>query len=49
MAAARKPVNLRELITCRYEDYNEFFGNPDVDALIQIDKPLKEWLQTHFE
>ncbi len=45
MAADRRPSNLNQLVTCRYEDYVEFFGNPDVDDLIQIDKPLKNWLQ----
>jgi hypothetical protein len=45
MAADRRPSNLNQLVTCRYEDYGEFFGNPDVDDLIQIDKPLKNWLQ----
>jgi hypothetical protein len=42
--AARRPTNLNQLITCRYEDYVEFFSNPEVDGLIQIDKSLKEWL-----
>jgi hypothetical protein len=45
VAADRRPSSLNQLVTCRYEDYGEFFGNPDVDDLIQIDKPLKNWLQ----
>jgi hypothetical protein len=49
VAAARRPASLDQLITCRYEDYDELFGNPDVDGLIQIDKPLKDWLQAQFE
>ena len=49
VAVGRRPSNLNQLITCRYEDYGESFGNPEVNASIQIDKPLKEWLQTHFE
>jgi hypothetical protein len=44
IAASRRPVSLNQLITCRYEDYAEFFGNPDVENMIQIDKPLKDWL-----
>jgi hypothetical protein len=44
-----RPANLNQLITCRYEDYDEFFANPDVDELIQIDKPLKDWLDDQFE
>jgi hypothetical protein len=43
---SRRPVSLNQLITCRFEDYNEFFGNPEVNALIQIEKPLTEWLKT---
>jgi hypothetical protein len=49
VAESRRPTNLNQLITCRYEDFDEFFGNPDVDELIQIDKPLKDWLQAHPE
>jgi hypothetical protein len=48
VVASRRPANLDQLITCRYEDYDEFFANPDVDGLIQIDKPLKDWLQAQF-
>jgi hypothetical protein len=49
VTASHKPINLSQLITCRYEDYDEFFGRPDVDGLIQIDKPLKDWLQSQCE
>ena len=49
VAASRRPASLDQLITCRYEDYDEFCSNPDVDGLIQIDKPLKDWLQAQFE
>jgi hypothetical protein len=45
----RRPVSLSQLITCRFEDYNEFFGNPDVNAMIQIEEPLKGWLKTQIE
>jgi hypothetical protein len=48
IASSRRPVNLSQLTTCRYEDYAEFFGNPDMNGLIQIDKPLKEWLQAQI-
>ena len=49
VTASRRPISLNQLITCRYEDYAEFFGSPDVDELIQIDKSLKDWLQAEFE
>lgn len=45
MAASRRPVSLNQLITCRYEDFNEFFGNPDMEGLIQVEQSLKDWLQ----
>jgi hypothetical protein len=49
VAAERRPTSMSQLITCRYEDYDEFFGSPDVDAQIHIDRQLKDWLQTQFE
>ena len=49
VTASRRPISLNQLITCRYEDYAEFFGSPEVDELIQIDKSLKDWLQAEFE
>jgi hypothetical protein len=45
MVSKRRSENLNQLITCRYEDYQEFLGKPDLDGLIQVDAPLKEWLQ----
>ena len=42
---ARRPTSLNQLITCRYEEYAEFFDNPHLDELIYIDQPLKDWLQ----
>jgi len=44
VAATRRPANLDQLITCRYEDYQETFGNPHLDSLIQIEGSLKDWL-----
>lgn len=44
VAADRRPASLNQLVTCRYEDYSEFIGNPDLDGLIHIDKSLKTWL-----
>jgi hypothetical protein len=49
VAEKRRPASLSQLTTCRYEDFNDVFGNPDVDGLIQIDEPLKDWLQTQFK
>jgi hypothetical protein len=48
VAPSRQPASLNQLITCRYEDYNEFLGNPDLDDLIQVDQPLKDWLQAQI-
>ena len=48
VAAARRPASLNQLVTCRYEDFSEFFGNPDLDGLIHIDKSLKTWLQVQL-
>jgi hypothetical protein len=44
VSVRRRVANMNKLITCRYEDYHEFFGNPDLDDVIQIEKPLKDWL-----
>jgi hypothetical protein len=46
VVAAHKPKSLEQLITCRYEDFNAFFGNPDLDSLIDIDLLIKSWLRT---
>jgi len=47
--AARRPGNINQLITCRYEDYGESFGNPEVNGMIQIGEDLKDWLGTQFD
>jgi len=44
VAAAHRPKRLNELITCRYDDYAEFFGNPNWEKLISVDEPLRGWL-----
>jgi hypothetical protein len=44
IAAGRRPASLSQLITCRYEDFAEVFGNPNLDRLIQIDESLKDWI-----
>lgn len=49
MAADRRSNSLDQLVTCRYENYGEFFGNPELDSLIQIDESLKNWLQAQLE
>jgi hypothetical protein len=48
VSAVQRPNSLDQLITCRYEDFGEVFGTPDVDSLIQIDQPLKAWLQAQI-
>lgn len=45
VAPFHRPTSLDELITCRYEEYAEFFDNPNLDAVIHIDQQLKDWLQ----
>jgi hypothetical protein len=44
----RRPKNIARLITCRYEDYEEFFANPEIERFIQIDQPLKDWLDAQL-
>ena len=48
IAEPRRPSSLGQLITCRYEDYSETFSNPNVRDLLEMDKPLKTWLQAQF-
>ncbi len=48
IAEERRPSSLSQLITCRYEDYNETFSDPGVQNLLEKDKPLKTWLQAQF-
>ncbi len=45
MLADQRLSSFSQLVTCRYEDYGEFFGNPMLDEMIHIDKPLKAWLE----
>ena len=45
VAADRRPKDLNQLVTCRYEDYDEFLGSENLDKLIGVDASLKQWLQ----
>lgn len=47
MPLSRRPASLEKLITCRYEDYEEGFRS-NLDNLIQIDEPLKDWLKSQI-
>jgi hypothetical protein len=40
-----RPKNLNQLITCRYENYEEFLGSPRLDEMLGVDESLKRWLQ----
>jgi hypothetical protein len=40
-----RPKNLNQLITCRYENYEEFLGSPRLDEMLGVDESLKQWLQ----
>jgi hypothetical protein len=42
-----KPKNLNQLITCRYENYDEFLGSPRLDEMLGVDESFKRWLQVH--
>ncbi len=46
VAESRRPTSLSHLITCRYEDYDETFSETSVQALLQNDDKLKDWLQS---
>ncbi len=41
----RRPTTMGQLITCRYEDFAETFGDPRVQALLENDPVLKGWLE----
>ncbi len=43
-----RPANMDQLVTCRYEDFGEVFGNPDFEKTIIIERPLKDWLRTQL-
>jgi hypothetical protein len=45
MRVFRRVMSMDQLVTCRFEDYAEFFMNAGLDEMILIDKPLKDWLQ----
>ncbi len=40
----RRPTQMSQLITCRYEDFAETFGDPDVRALLETDPVMRQWL-----
>lgn len=44
MQFERRAVRLDELITCRYEDFEQVFGPPGVERMIYVDNALKDWL-----
>jgi hypothetical protein len=44
-----RPTDLNELITCRYEDFNEFFTDPDLERKVKIEPLLKDWLNSRLE
>ena len=48
VAPGQRPASLNQLVTCRFEDYREFFGNPHLVEQIQIDKSLNDWLQAQL-
>ena len=45
VAVHRRPQNLNQLITCRYEDYEAFLRSPHLAEMIGVDESLKRWLQ----
>jgi hypothetical protein len=44
-----RPEGLGQLITCRYEEFDEVFGDPEFANQIQIDQSLKNWLKSEVE
>jgi hypothetical protein len=44
----RKPEALEKLITCRYEEFEQVFGDPQLEDQIYIDQPLKNWLKSEL-
>jgi hypothetical protein len=44
-----RPKNLNQLITCRYEDFEEFLGSLHLDEIIGEDESLKQWLQAQSD
>jgi len=46
VAELKRPANLNQLITCRYEDFDEVFHSPEAGSLPQIDQDLMDWLQS---
>lgn len=42
---ARQPRQLDDLVTCRYEEFGEIFGNPEFYEQIEIGYPYKEWIE----
>jgi len=45
VAELKRPANLNQLITCRYEDFDEIFRSPVAGNLPQVDQTLRDWLQ----
>jgi len=45
VAELKRPANLNQLITCRYEDFDEIFRSPVAGNLPQVDQALRDWLQ----
>jgi hypothetical protein len=44
----RRIQNLEQLLTCRYEEFNEVFTDPELLKSIDIEKTLKDWLNTEL-
>jgi hypothetical protein len=45
VAESKRPANLNQLITCRYEDFDEIFRSLQAGSLPQTDQALIDWLQ----
>lgn len=44
MAVKRRPSEISQLISCRYEEFSETFSDPSVQELLSTDQALKAWL-----
>ncbi len=46
ITSERRPMSLSQLITCRYEEFADTFGNPRLEDSLWIEPELKQWLKS---
>jgi hypothetical protein len=45
----KRPGDLTDLVTCRYEDFNKVFTDPKLDEQIQIETTLRKWIDAELQ